>query len=568
VEDIMTETKTCPRCGTAIRPGEGPGGLCAACLMKMGFDSRTGTASVVFTEAGKVDRPPAPAVLDLAEHFPELEIRELVAQGGMGCVYRAQQKSLGRDVALKILTVGKDDPSFADRFEREARTLAGLSHPNIVSVFEFGQRGPWTFLIMEFVEGASLRQMMRARMVGSRESLSIVSQICDALQYAHDQGVVHRDIKPENILVTCDGRVKVLDFGLAKLVRGPQLTNLTQTRQVMGTPHYMAPEQWEKPASVDHRVDIYALGVVFYELLTGELPMGRFAPPSHKVAIDVRLDDVVLRSLEKEPARRYQHASEVKDTLTGIAAAPEGNRPEAASEQPELGVVRRKDLWRVVTIGSVIAGALFLFGVVPALAFLLFVLPGHDAPPPPDEPSTRGGSTLTTQHVEHDAPSAYLASGMQDLQITPDVAQRMGLDAAAATKLNATLQETWQRYVDLEGRIVHAEWLPDGWLALRVESAQPEREILLDSAKQRIWTALSGTQDAARWQPALERRVAEQMRFGARDEHLAVEIDGSSSRSRADEGGSETTSSFSSPPDPAYVRSWRHMLPSRPERSK
>jgi hypothetical protein len=162
----------------------------------------------------------------------------------------------------------------------------------------------------------------------------MVPHICEALQYAHDQGVVHRDIKPENILVDRAGSIKIADFGLAKLVGGSAGRRLTQTAQVMGTPHYMAPEQIEHPIDVDHRADIYSLGVVFYELLTGELPVGRFPPPSKKVQIDVRLDEVVLRTLEKEPALRYQHASdlqsEVESLSTGdyLTAGWVGDRPD------------------------------------------------------------------------------------------------------------------------------------------------------------------------------------------------------------------------------------------------
>jgi predicted Ser/Thr protein kinase len=277
----MTATQNCPRCGAPISAESSPGGLCAACLMKMGLESRSGAPDLVFTgEHGKT-RPAPPSIADLCPHFPELEIVELVGQGGMGAVYRAGQRSLGRDVALKVLTVDTSaDPSFAERFEREARTLAALSHPGITAVHDFGRRGPYWFFVMEFVDGANLRQMLRAREVGPREALSIVAQVCDALQYAHDHGVVHRDIKPENVLVTRKGQVKLLDFGLAKLVGERVRDNATQAHSVMGTPHYMAPEQWEKPLTVDHRADIYALGVVFYELLTGELPIGRFAAPS------------------------------------------------------------------------------------------------------------------------------------------------------------------------------------------------------------------------------------------------------------------------------------------------
>ena len=170
--------------------------------------------------------------------------------------------------------------------------------------------------------------MLRAKTLTPEIALRLVPQICEVLQYAHDRGVVHRDIKPENILVERGGRVKVLDFGLSKMVgKDPDRPLLTRTDQVMGTPHYMAPEQWEKPLTVDHRADIYSLGVVFYELLTGELPLGRFAPPSRLVQIDVRLDDVVLRTLDKEPMLRYQHASELKSDVEHISASEAARVP-------------------------------------------------------------------------------------------------------------------------------------------------------------------------------------------------------------------------------------------------
>jgi hypothetical protein len=253
----------------------------------------------------------------------------------MGAVYKARQPGLDRVVALKILPpeVGQD-PSFAERFSREARALARLSHHHIVTVHDFGRAGALYYFVMEFVDGSDLRQLIAQRKLEPREALAIVPQICEALQYAHDEGIVHRDIKPENILIDRKGRVKIADFGLAKLLHrgaggaphsGRPFT-LTGSQQVMGTPHYMAPEQMERPLAVDHRADIYSLGVVFYEMLTGELPLGRFAPPSQKVRIDLRLDEVVLRSLEKEPERRYQHASEVKTDVETISRATSRDR--------------------------------------------------------------------------------------------------------------------------------------------------------------------------------------------------------------------------------------------------
>jgi serine/threonine protein kinase len=322
----------CPRCGADLASAAGPGGLCARCLMEQGRETIAGEARQV---------PAGPTAEELRALFPELEIGEQLGRGGMGTVWRARQTALDRPAALKILPgTAAQDPSWPERFAREARALARLSHPGIVGVHDSGERGGLYWLLMEFVDGTSLRSVIAARECGPRQALSIVTQICDALQYAHEEGVVHRDIKPENILVDRKGRAKIADFGLAKLLAGDarDLT-LTGSHQTMGTPHYMAPEQWEKPHAVDHRADIYSLGVVFYELLTGELPLGRFAPPSRKIEVDVRLDEVVLKTLAKEPELRYQQASHIKTAVEGVS-----RRAEQEASEPAPGWFARR--WR------------------------------------------------------------------------------------------------------------------------------------------------------------------------------------------------------------------------------
>ncbi|HMJ89950.1 MAG TPA: protein kinase [Candidatus Acidoferrum sp.] len=317
----MDTIKLCPKCASPLPP-DAPAGICPKCLLNAGFESQSGAAANPMT--GFV--PPEPA--ELAKHFPQLEILEMLGAGGMGVVYKARQVALDRIVAVKILPPSAgSDPAFAERFSREARALAKLSHPNIVGVYDFGQAGPYYYFLMEFVDGVNLRQMLTAERIAPREALAIVPQICDALQYAHDLGIVHRDIKPENLLIDRRGRVRIADFGLARLLGPITDPRLTQSQHVMGTPHYMAPEQFEKPLAVDHRADIYSLGVVLYEMLTGELPLGRFDLPSHKVQIDVRLDDIVLKTLAKEPERRYQHASEVKTEMETLAGIPLSQLP-------------------------------------------------------------------------------------------------------------------------------------------------------------------------------------------------------------------------------------------------
>ncbi|HJT34763.1 MAG TPA: serine/threonine-protein kinase [Pirellulales bacterium] len=317
----MTETRNCPECGAEL-PADSPSGLCPRCLLKQGFESHA--AEKLAETAAPGSRFTAPPPAELARHFPQLEVLELLGQGGMGAVYKARQATLDRLVALKILPaeVGRD-PAFAERFAREARALARLNHPNIVGIYDFGQVDGLYHFVMEYVDGVSLRQLVEGRQLAPSQALALVPQICEALQFAHDEGIVHRDVKPENILLDKRGRVKIADFGLAKLLGlSAHGATLTRIEQVMGTPLYMAPEQMQASHAVDHRADIYSLGVVFYEMLTGELPLGRFAPPSHKVQVDVRLDEVVLRTLEREPDRRYQHASDVKTEVESIVASP------------------------------------------------------------------------------------------------------------------------------------------------------------------------------------------------------------------------------------------------------
>jgi tRNA A-37 threonylcarbamoyl transferase component Bud32 len=302
----------CPRCGaplpTAADATTATPPHCPACLLDLAM-------APAAEPAGR--GPALPPIAELEPMFPDYTLEALVGRGGMGAVYRARHKKLDRLVAIKLLLpdlVG--DPSFAERFEGEARTMAKLSHPGIVGLFDFGRSGPWFFLVMEYVDGANLRELLAQGNLRPQEVLGYVGQLCDALQYAHDHRIVHRDIKPENILVDGDGRVRIADFGLAKLVgTGSNAVPLTQSNQQLGTPLYMAPEQVHAAAGVDHRADLYSLGVVVYEMLTGRLPLGRFQPPSARDAAAKPFDPVVMKSLESDPAQRYQAAREVKRDL-------------------------------------------------------------------------------------------------------------------------------------------------------------------------------------------------------------------------------------------------------------
>jgi serine/threonine protein kinase len=324
----METYPVCPVCGTKIVPGA-PQGLCPECLLRAGFETKSGNKSTDGKSA-KVLEP----VEELAKCFPSLEFIELAGHGGMGAVYKVRQPQMGRFAALKFLFPEKQSsPQFAERFEREARTLAALSHPNIVMVYDFGKVEGRFYVLMEYVDGLNLRQLFRARRLSAAEAVGIVPKICDALQYAHDQGVIHRDIKPENILLDKTGQVKIADFGIAKMLNLPGNLSLTGTMEVVGTPLYMAPEQIENPQIVDSRADIYSLGVVFYEMLTGELPLGKFQPPSQKFEVDPRLDEVVIHALEKEPDRRYQQVGQMKTDVEKIAQT----MPASKEAGPKMG---------------------------------------------------------------------------------------------------------------------------------------------------------------------------------------------------------------------------------------
>ena len=343
--------RRCPQCGAPLSAGA-LDGLCPACLLQQGVAAESAVAGVAASFQ-------PPSVEEIARWFPQLEVLSFIGKGGMGAVYKARQPGLDRLVALKILPAQvAADPGFAERFAREARALAKLNHPNIVAVHESGQVNGLPYFLMEYMDGLNLRAVERAGKLSPREALEIVPQICEALQFAHEEGIVHRDIKPENILLDKKGRVKIADFGIAKIMgasapastaasgadfaatTGAGIPPITSEGRVIGTPNYMAPEQVEKPEAVDHRADIYSLGVVFYEMLTGELPVGRFAPPSSRTrgaAVDARLDEVVLRALEREPGHRYQQASQIRTAVETIT----GNTGPPAAPGPQLPVLPR-----------------------------------------------------------------------------------------------------------------------------------------------------------------------------------------------------------------------------------
>jgi eukaryotic-like serine/threonine-protein kinase len=328
--------------------------------------ARCGHCNVRFeVQREKTPAPPIRAVPDLPQkaqppppadpQFPVLDgffVHERIGQGGMGEVFRCTRGSDQCAVAVKILTAQMAAvPDYVRRFGREAAAMAQLDHPGIVRLVGRGKAGQHVFIAMELIDGISLRLWAHKNRPTARQLAKLLAQVAHALAYAHARAVVHRDLKPDNVLVTRDLRTKVLDFGLAGL-HTETAECLTQSHVAMGTANYMAPEQRKDAKRADHRADLYSFGVMAYELLTGELPVGRFPPPSKVVAgLDPRWDALVERCLEVEPAARPHSALELAhglETLAGVAAplelAPRTRRKAAKS-----------GIWSWLGLGTAIA---------------------------------------------------------------------------------------------------------------------------------------------------------------------------------------------------------------------
>ncbi len=277
---------------------------------------------------------------------------EPVGSGGMAEVYRARDELLGREVAIKVLSERlARDPTFVERFRREAQSAAGLSHPNIVSLYDYGSEGDTYFIVMEYIEGRTLDEVIREHgPLMPERAAEIASDVAAALQRAHTSGLVHRDIKPGNIMITDSGQTKVTDFGIARALSSERDATMTQAGMVIGTAAYLSPEQ-AQGEPVDARSDVYALGVVLYEMLTGKTPFTGDTPlsiaykhvredapaPSRANAeVPKDLDAITLKAMAKEPSARFNSADDMKADLQRFLGGQSVHAAPATSAQTSV----------------------------------------------------------------------------------------------------------------------------------------------------------------------------------------------------------------------------------------
>ncbi len=277
----------------------------------------------------------APELEEVARLFPNYEILGLIACGGMGAVYHAVQSSLERPVAIKILPRDfSTDAEFRAGFESEAKAMAKLNHPNLIGVYDFGEVEGLLFIAMEFVAGQSLHHASHGCPFEHADAVRLVIDVCHGLAHAHEFGILHRDIKPSNILLDDQMNPKIGDFGLAR----PLERQIEEGEQIFGTPGYTAPEVLRPPFTIDQRADIFSVGVMLHELLTGHLPDADPRPASQICGCNRRLDVVIQRATDPNPNRRFVSAMEFAKELEKIAAAPTltlGTAPSRALSRPK-----------------------------------------------------------------------------------------------------------------------------------------------------------------------------------------------------------------------------------------
>ena len=313
----LNDRPYCQKCGLEINQCVG---VCAGCVLQAAVKSLSPSDHPALGPIAVRGRCPSPETLN--QQFPDFEFSELLGRGGSGWTFLATQKSLSRNVAIKLISRADSHRNELERFQKEAGNLAKLTHSNIVTVHDFGATDQFLYIVMEYVPKLTLRRLISDSKLAPELVSKIGSQICHALEHAHEIGLVHRDIKPENILVVRSDpevEIRVADFGISQFTPSQgSRGGFTQTGLIIGTPFYMAPEQQVPGKTIDRRADIFSTSVVLYELLTGQLPQGNFAPPSELSNCGPDMDAAIMRALSNDPNNRFDSAAEFAKNLESL----------------------------------------------------------------------------------------------------------------------------------------------------------------------------------------------------------------------------------------------------------
>ncbi|MAD33143.1 MAG: hypothetical protein CMJ88_05240 [Planctomycetes bacterium] len=402
---------------------------------------------------------------DLQRHLRDFEIGECIGRGDVGAVFFARQPSLDRDVAIKVFLLPPDSSEgWAERFLQGTQTLTRLHHRGVVSVYESGQAGEIAWLVTALVEGTDLRSLLNEGRIKPREAASVVTAVCAALQYAHERGVVHQDIKPENILLDVNGSVKLTDFGSS----GLRHTGADHGARTPSNPRYLAPERLGDPARADHRGDVFSVGVVLYEMLTGQVPAGIVEPPSRIAGTDPRLDSIVLRALQPNPAERLPTAAALKKRLQDLG-------PLGAEESVEGGHARRPTApvvngWTAAEVCALVAALL------PAAMMAPKLTSGAPLDPPDNDAAALLPWVYASAYwllLPALAPVAWLAGRRRRVNIPMPLVRAAFclLGALVGTLANAAVQNQRAAATLTADRVATSEFLFRAVLALSLAGA-------------------------------------------------------------------------------------------------
>src|SRR5262245_5018820 len=415
---MISALRICPKCGEEI-PADAPEGGCPGCLLQAGLGALVSQDedALAVTESQHATR--SERVAKLAGDFGDYQLLEEIARGGQGIVYLARQKSLNRTVALKVISPGQwASRAHLKRLRREAQTAAGLDHPNIVSIYDVGERDGSCYFSMKFIEGGQLDEVVKRAPMSIREAVEIIAKLSHTVHYAHQHGILHRDIKPGNILLDTSGEPHLADFGLARLVEAE--STVTRTEEMMGTPSYMAPEQIVgSNAQLTSATDVYGLGAVLYQLLTGHLPFAAdttyetirrlletepHEPRLLNPKIDCELSTICLKCLEKDPKRRYPSALALAEDLEHWLK----HEPIQAKRSGFLSHGRK---W-VQRNPAIVALVVSLIALAAAVSWNVWKSEFIQAP------ITNGIAVLPFENLSTDPDNAYFAEGIQDEILT------------------------------------------------------------------------------------------------------------------------------------------------------